>query len=84
MRQLFDYIEGLTLTQGRFEGQPFKLHQWERRFIRGAFGTDGDAGLSVARANGKSTLDAAICCVASARSGGRYILRAREGLQGRG
>lgn len=62
--QLIEYIEGLTLAQGRYEGQPFRLHQWERRFIRGAFGTDGDAGLSVARGNGKSTLIAAICCVA--------------------
>ena len=25
--------------------QPFLLHQWEKRFIRGAFSTDGDAGL---------------------------------------
>ena len=24
MRELIDYIEGLTLTQGRFEGQPFQ------------------------------------------------------------
>ena len=62
--QLIDYIEALTLTQGRFAGQPFKLHHWERRFIRGAFSTDGDAGLSVARGNGKSTLIAAICCAA--------------------
>ena len=61
---LIDYIEGLTLTQGRFAGQPFKLHGWERRFIRGAFSTDGDAGLSVARGNGKSTLIATIYCAA--------------------
>ena len=64
MRELIDYIEALTLTQGRFEGQPFRLHQWEKRFIRGAFSIDGDAGLSVARGNGKSTLIAAICCAA--------------------
>ena len=62
--QLIDYIEALRLTQGRFAGQPFLLHCWEKRFIRGAFGTDGDAGLSVARGNGKSTLIAAICCAA--------------------
>ena len=64
MRELIDYIEGLTLTQGWFAGQPFKLHGWERRFIRGSFSTDGDAGLSVARGNGKSTLIAGICCAA--------------------
>ena len=51
--QLIDYIEGLQLTQGRFAGQPFKLHGWEKRFIRGAFGTDGDAALI-----------AGICCAA--------------------
>lgn len=38
--QLINYIEGLT--QGRFEGQPFRLRQWGKRFIRGAFGTHGD------------------------------------------
>ena len=64
LTHLFDYIEGLTLTQGRFAGQPFRLHGWEKRFIRGAFSTDGDAGLSVARGNGKSTLIAGICCAA--------------------
>lgn len=64
MRELIDYIEAPTLTQGRFEGQPFRLHQWEKRFIRGAFSTDGDADLSVVRGNGKSTLIATNCCAA--------------------
>ncbi|MDE2812034.1 MAG: terminase large subunit [Gemmatimonadota bacterium] len=63
-KAVIEYIEGLTLTQGRFAGQPFKLHPWERRWIRGFTGTDGDCALSVARGNGKSTLIAGIACAA--------------------
>ena len=37
---------------------------WQRRFLRGAFLEPGDAGLSVARGNGKSALCAAIACAA--------------------
>ena len=33
---------------------------WERRFIKGAFSTDGDAALSVARGNGKTTVIAGV------------------------
>ena len=29
------YIEGLTLSQGRYAGQLFKLLPWEKRFLRG-------------------------------------------------
>ena len=58
--RLIAYIEGLTLGQGRNAGQRFKLHPWEKRFLRGAFGTDGDAGLSLGRGNGKTTFAAAI------------------------
>ena len=63
-RELAAYIEGLTLCQGRQAGQPFRLLRWERRFLSGAFGQDDDAGLSIARANGKTTLTAAIACAA--------------------
>ena len=31
------YIEGLTLSQGRYAGQLFKLLPWEKRFLRGRF-----------------------------------------------
>ncbi len=59
--ELIRYIEGLTLAQGRFKGQPFKLHPWERRFLRGGFAPDVvTAALSLARANGKSVLVAGI------------------------
>lgn len=63
-KAVIDYIENLTLTQGRFAGQPFKLHPWEKRFLRGFTATDGDCALSVARGNGKSTLIAGIGCAA--------------------
>ncbi len=63
-RELAAYIEGLTLCQGRQAGQPFRLLRWERRFLSGAFGQPDDAALSIARANGKTTLTAAIACAA--------------------
>ena len=34
-RAVIEFIEGLTLHQGRFAGQPFKLHPWQKRFVRG-------------------------------------------------
>ena len=54
----------MTLTQGRFEGQPFRLHSWENWFIRRAVCTDSDAALSLGRDSGHSTLIAGICCPA--------------------
>ena len=60
MNDLIDYLETLTVTQGQGIGDPFMLLPWERKFVRGAFSTDGDAGLSVGRGNGKTTLIAGI------------------------
>ena len=55
------YIEGLTLTQGRYAGQLFKLLPWQRRFLRGAFKPGVmDAALSCGRGQGKTTFCAAI------------------------
>ena len=64
--QLEEYIGGLILVQGRHAGQPFRLQAWQRRFLRGAFaaGQDDDAGASLARGGGKTTLAAAIGCAA--------------------
>ena len=59
---LVDYIGGLTVTQGAGAGKLIRLLPWQRRFLRGAFWVEGDAALSVARGNGKSTLVAAIAC----------------------
>ena len=63
--ELAAYIEGLTLTQGRFAGQPFHLARWQKTFIRGAFKPDvADAALTVGRGIGKTTFTAAIGCAA--------------------
>ena len=56
------YIEGLTLSQGRYAGQPFKLLPWEKRFLRGAFKPGVmDAALSLGRGCGKTTFVAGNC-----------------------
>lgn len=62
--EIIQYISTLEVGQGRYAGKPFHVLPWQKRFIRGAFHPDnkGDAGLSVARGNGKSTLVAAIAC----------------------
>ena len=54
---LCDYLSGLTVSQGRRAGEPFKVLPWQRRFIRGAFAPGvQSAALSVARGNGKTAL----------------------------
>ena len=54
---LLTYLSGLTITQGRLAGQPFKVLPWQRRFVRGAFAPGvQSAALSVARGNGKTAL----------------------------
>ena len=37
-KAIADYIQGLTIGQGRYVGQPFKLLGWQKRFLAGAFG----------------------------------------------
>ena len=55
------YIEGLQVTQGRFAGEPFRVLPWQRRFLRGALAPGVTrAALSIARANGKSSLVGAL------------------------
>lgn len=58
--KIIEYLQGLTLTGGDHDGELFEVLQWERRFIRGAFGTPGNSALSIARGNGKSALVAGI------------------------
>ena len=57
MKRLIDYLEALTVTQGRLAGQPFNVLPWQRKFVNHAFrkGTQS-AALSVARGNGKTAL----------------------------
>ena len=51
----------LKVPTGPLRGRPFKLGEWQRRFIRDALAARiREAGLSVARKNGKSGLIAAI------------------------
>ena len=60
-RSVADYLEGLTVSQGRLIGERFRVLPREGRFIRGAFRPDvTTAALSVARANGKTSLTAGI------------------------
>ena len=67
MTELEAYLEGLTVTQGSRAGERFTVLPWQRKFLRGAF-RDGvaEAGLSIARGNGKSTLLAGIAAAAVA------------------
>jgi len=61
MKALADYLGGLTVSQGRLAGERVTVFPWERRFVRGAFRPGvTSAALSVARANGKTTLVAGI------------------------
>ena len=61
-KAIADYIGGLTIGQGRYAGQRFKLLGWQRRFLAGAFGQPDDAAMSMGRAGGKSTFCSAIAC----------------------
>ena len=57
MNGLFEYLSGLTVSQGRRAGELFRVLPWQRRFIRGAFAPGvQSAGLSVGRGNGKTAL----------------------------
>ena len=62
VRALIDYLGGLQLAGGDHDGEPFTVLGWQRRFLSGAFRGIGDAGLSVARGNGKSALVGAVAC----------------------
>ena len=61
MNALSNYLSGLTISQGRLAGERVTVFPWERRFVRGAFRPGmTSAALSVARANGKTTLTAGV------------------------
>ena len=65
MRQakaIADYIGGLTIGQGRYAGERFKLLGWQKRFLTGAFGQSEDAAQSQGRGGGKTTFCSAIAC----------------------
>ena len=58
------YIEDLTIMQGEGAGESFKVLPWQDRFINEGFSARGEAALSIARGNGKTTLVAALACAA--------------------
>ena len=35
-RQLIEYLEGLTITQGVGAGERIRLFPWQKKFVRGA------------------------------------------------
>ena len=49
------YLKGLKIGQGRHAGSYFCVQTWQSEFIRGGFGQDDDAALSMARGCGKTT-----------------------------
>ena len=77
--QIGQYIEGLVVGQGRHAGDLVQLLGWQRRFLGGAFGRDGDAALSMARGNGKTTFAAGIAC-AAVDAGGPLVAPMAETL----
>ena len=54
------YLQGLKIGQGRHAGSSFCVLPWQSDFLRGAFGQDDDAALSMARGCGKTTFLAGI------------------------
>ena len=60
-RALIEYLGDLEVSQGRLAGENLMVLPWQRRFIMGAFQRGStSAAISVARANGKTTLVAGI------------------------
>ena len=65
MSRLIEYLQTLTVSQGRRAGEALAVLRWQRKFVAGAFAPGRTtAALSVARGNGKSTLVAGIAAAA--------------------
>ena len=57
MSHLTDFLQTLTVSQGRRAGEALTVLPWQRKFVAGAFAPGRTtAALSVARGNGKTTL----------------------------
>lgn len=64
-KRIIEFIETLRVTQGRHTGEYYDVLPWEKRFIRGAFAPwVSEAAITMARANGKSSLLAAVATAA--------------------
>ena len=72
-----EYVGGLTIGQGRYAGEPFRLLGWQRRFLSGTFKQPGDAALSMGRGGGKSTFIAAVSA-AAVDAGGPLVVPMAE------
>ena len=48
-RSIVDYLEGLTVSQGRLAGEPFRVLPWEGRFIPGGVPDGRDDGGAIGR-----------------------------------
>ncbi|MDE2937524.1 MAG: hypothetical protein OXR67_01185 [Chloroflexota bacterium] len=88
-KQVIQYLEGLTVSQGTAAGKPLEVLPWQRRFLKGAL-ADGviEAALSMARGGGKSTLMAGlgmafIDCDAVAQRASEVTILAASEKQGR-
>ena len=57
-QRVIRWPQKLTVTEGSLAGQPLKLVPFQRRFIYGVM-RNHEAALTIARANGKTTLAAA-------------------------
>ena len=78
------YIEGLTLSGGDLDGEPFRVLPWERRFLRGALGPGsrpphlGRSGQRQERAGGGDRVGGGGSRGAVARAPARGRLRGSE------
>ena len=76
----------LTITEGRFEGQPFTVLPWQAEALAAFEGESSTGALSVARGNGKTALIAAVAAAAIvgplARPRGQVLAMASSHAQG--
>ena len=57
------FLEGLTLSQGRRDGEKLTLLPWQRQFLAGALAPGSyQAALTMGRGGGKTTFMAAVLC----------------------
>ena len=84
---LADWLATLTVGDGRYAGQPFKVLDWQRRFVAEAIEGQATTGaLSLARGNGKTAAIAAVAAAAVAgplaRPRGQVLCMASSHAQG--
>ena len=73
--RLILYLESLVLSGGDHHAEPFEVLSWERRLVRGAFGSQGDFSVSCARGQGKSAVVAGLACAVADPAGPLHGVR---------